>query len=496
MLQGLWVQSARRFPETHAHCQKISSKFRSTNYEHLSTSGISHPNFPHILPLLVSGNISIIWSHYSPYSFPIDTWPPPHPSFLSRSRSSLSRLRKASQSARKRDNRTAKRNSSGSLKAHSNNAIVLPSLQNNQEDHFSPTATSPAETAPVEDSSSIFYDSDPFRKIESPTELRSSRPPLHIVTQRPGRPPVPRRPLPATPKTPPQSPSTSTSSARRSSLPWLRAFSKARLLPSRRQSLQTQTHQDHYKETSDRRVRSSAPSPVDRPVSLAYSLPDFNFDQIDFTTIVESSPVPEESVLSISPVETAQPYPSPVEESKPIAEPEPAVELKPEPKSLVEPKLFVKPQSPVAAHAPRLRLQLPDYTCVDPRSLGVSPVLASALSRYSLSNTPIPPSPSWLSRNVARFEHSQDEQSPAPSILPPSPAPLPILPRSLLPISPPSPAPLPILPRSLLPVASPSPEPLPIPLRSRLPVITITTDFDTQVRSNKTSFLCNAHCCI
>lgn len=336
---------------------------------------------------------------------------------------------------------------------------------------YSSPITSPADTAPVEDSTSIFYDSDPFRKTESPTELKPkrSKPALRVVTQRAARPPPPRRPLPATPKNTPQSPPPTTGQIRQTSIPWLRGFSKTKLLPSRKPSLKDKLTPDSF-------IRSAEPSPGDPEASsLEYSLPDLDFDQIDFSTVVDTSPADEE--VSLPTVDLRITAPTPPDSPASVADSS-AAQLS-------------EATSPAVSQVPRLRLVLPNYTCVDPKILGVSPVLASAISRYSLAATPLPPSPSWLSRNVAQFEHSQHDKVPAAAPnSPSSPAPLPILPRSLRQAIPPSPAPLPILPRSLLPVSPPSPDPLPIPPpRARLPVITITTNFDTQVRYNLSSLL-------
>ena len=71
------------------------------------------------------------------------------------------------------------------------------------------------------------------------------------------------------------------------------------------------------------------------------------------------------------------------------------------------------------------------YECVDPRELQASPAVTASVE-FSPSATPLPPpSPSWLSRNIHDLEPTASRTLPVPQIPPPSPAPLPILPRYL-----------------------------------------------------------------
>ncbi|KAK7694982.1 hypothetical protein QCA50_002170 [Cerrena zonata] len=72
------------------------------------------------------------------------------------------------------------------------------------------------------------------------------------------------------------------------------------------------------------------------------------------------------------------------------------------------------------------------YEFVDPQDLTASPAVTLGTS-YSLSGASFQsPSPSWLSRNVGTFELSVKPERPLLRIHPPSPDPLPILPRGYL----------------------------------------------------------------
>ncbi|OSC99442.1 hypothetical protein PYCCODRAFT_824979 [Trametes coccinea BRFM310] len=95
------------------------------------------------------------------------------------------------------------------------------------------------------------------------------------------------------------------------------------------------------------------------------------------------------------------------------------------------------PRLEITEASPRLHiasLELPRFEFVDPRSLTAS-APASAVDRISRFWS-TPPSPSWLSRNVADLEPALPTNSPPPLPIPPPPSPpLYIVPRSLRPDS-------------------------------------------------------------
>ncbi len=81
------------------------------------------------------------------------------------------------------------------------------------------------------------------------------------------------------------------------------------------------------------------------------------------------------------------------------------------------------------------RFPLIKWERVNPNELTPSPytILGTDLSPAETPLLPIP-SPSWLSRNTRDIEFGRTQPPPTIQIAPPSPAPLPILPRSLLPV--------------------------------------------------------------
>ncbi|CAL1695179.1 unnamed protein product [Somion occarium] len=81
---------------------------------------------------------------------------------------------------------------------------------------------------------------------------------------------------------------------------------------------------------------------------------------------------------------------------------------------------------------PSTRLPLIKYDLVDPKELTASPAVSFATGFTPAATPLLVPSPSFLSRNVGDFQLPVKQERPLLRIHPPSPAPLPILPRGLL----------------------------------------------------------------
>lgn len=99
-----------------------------------------------------------------------------------------------------------------------------------------------------------------------------------------------------------------------------------------------------------------------------------------------------------------------------------------------EPEISLIESVQAPAPAPDIPIPLIRYEFVDPQELTASPAVTLGAS-YSLSGVSLQsPSPSWLSRNVGSFElpTSVEPERPSLQINPPSPDPLPILPRGYL----------------------------------------------------------------
>lgn len=98
-----------------------------------------------------------------------------------------------------------------------------------------------------------------------------------------------------------------------------------------------------------------------------------------------------------------------------------------------EQELEVSPNTePIQVPEPIPDIPLIRFEFVDPQELTASPAVTLGTS-YSLSGASFQsPSPSWLSRNVGSFEPPTKPERPLLRIHPPSPDPLPILPRGYL----------------------------------------------------------------
>lgn len=257
----------------------------------------------------------------------------------------------------------------------------------------------------IKQPSDTFDSSDPFRK-EHPAEKSNYRPklipvsPLRVVQDAPVDPNlIP----PSPPGTRPSSPSTITPSL---------AVSSTGLNPIRKglQRLKTLTRARSI--LPPRRVASDPGRiPAAQPTSSTpqpHFLPELSFDTTPF--------------LDFSPFERVSDYPATGaerHETQPVSLP---------------------PVSPTSPEGSRLTFPLIKWERVDPKTLTPSPY-APPTTDISPYETPLlVPSPSWLSRNTVGIEPRLVHNSnPLIEVTPPSPS---------------SPAPLPILPRSLLPVPS------------------------------------------
>ncbi|EED79365.1 predicted protein [Postia placenta Mad-698-R] len=378
-----------------------------------------------------------------------------NPSIPPRSRSSASRLRKLSRLSLKKPCPETECIPSAPPPHNRSTTDEVALVLASPKSPISPSRRHRAstDTAPVDDSSSAFYDSDPFRKVESPTECEHSGLPasLQTVTERlnpdeaSSPPPCVVSPPPAAQSTTiPDSDSAHISLRKsRKSLKRLTTFTKTHLLPSSRKCA-PEVRQIIPGELT----RDNTPEPVQNNAPLEQAteaapefLPQLSFEQVDFSSLFSDRRY------------------QPLVESIQVSEPD------------------------SSEYFPRL--QLFHFERVDPRDLTASPPL-STLVGFSPSATPVH-SPSWLSRNVKELEPYTDEEPPLPIPPPPSP-PLHILPRSLLPVrsrynsesQPASPV------RSSVHFQSP-----PSPIANRLSVIHYRQSF-TETSQNITSLLAHA----
>ncbi|KAH9950858.1 hypothetical protein B0H21DRAFT_720150 [Amylocystis lapponica] len=312
-------------------------------------------------------------------------------SLLSRSRSTLSRLRKVSRRSLTKTRGALERNSTKqSISVPEETALILafpnrPSTETPRPD-VSRTATTP-----VDDSSSVFYDRDPFRRVESPIEEHSgeSALPLQIVTE-----------------SDQADVSTSTRPFNqgvfsRTSLKRIKTFTRTTFFSSRRSApevcriLQSEStnHKPHLLGASNSPNTSSQ-------VDIGF-LPELSFDQLDLSTLF-----PKDKPWRFSRISRR------------------------DRDSFCEFLQLSKPD--VSDCIPHL--QLVRYERVDPHDLTASPS-TSTIAGFSPAATPLSlHSPSWLSRNIRDFLTAEPD-SPCLPIPPPASPPLPILPRSLLPAS-------------------------------------------------------------
>ncbi|KAH9836994.1 uncharacterized protein C8Q71DRAFT_581169 [Rhodofomes roseus] len=328
-------------------------------------------------------------------------------SILSRSRD---RLRKLSRLSLKRPRRPSSPSpaSSPSQSHHSLQAERPAFVSASPPPSVSPTsrARSSTDTAPVEDTSSAFYDEDPFRKVESPSEsefpeLRSSLQAV-IECSEPSYPSYhSQRDARSSSSTTLVSDQTSIRSIR--PLKRLKSLSKLSLFGSRKST------------TSEQEPALPEPLPS-RPVVaevVTDYIPELSFEHFDCEPIFEED---EEE----SPAPPAVPPKEPQSPLQTVQQLDPAL-------------------SKYISH-----LQVYRYERVDPRDLTASS-RTSTIIGYSPAASPLPPpSPSWLSRNVKDLEFYSDRETSLQAPRSPDPIPIP----------PPSPRPLPILPRSFLPIRS------------------------------------------
>ncbi|KAH9947726.1 hypothetical protein B0H21DRAFT_691522 [Amylocystis lapponica] len=324
-------------------------------------------------------------------SFDFDSQASSNSSLLSRSRSTLSRLRKVSRrSLTKTRGALEHKSTKQSISVPEETALILafpnrPSTETPRPD-VSRTATTP-----VDDSSSVFYDRDPFRRVESPIEEHSgeSALPLQIVTE-----------------SDQADVSTSTRPFNqgvfsRKSLKRIKTFTRTTFFPSRRSApevcriLQSEptNHKPHLLGASNSPNTSSQ-------VDIGF-LPELSFDQLDLSTLF-----PKDKPWRFSRISRR------------------------DRDSFCEFLQLSKPD--VSDCIPHL--QLVRYERVDPHDLTASPS-TSTIAGFSPAATPLSlHSPSWLSRNIRDFLTAEPD-SPCLPIPPPASPPLPILPRSLLPAS-------------------------------------------------------------
>ncbi|TFY63120.1 hypothetical protein EVJ58_g3441 [Rhodofomes roseus] len=258
----------------------------------------------------------------------------------------------------------------------------------------------------TEDTSSAFYDEDPFRKVESPSEsefpeLRSSLQAV-IECSEPSYPSYhSQRDARSSSSTTLVSDQTSIRSIR--PLKRLKSLSKLSLFGSRKST------------TSEQEPALPEPLPS-RPVVaevVTDYIPELSFEHFDCEPIFEED---EEE----SPAPPAVPPKEPQSPLQTVQQLDPAL-------------------SKYISH-----LQVYRYERVDPRDLTASS-RTSTIIGYSPAASPLPPpSPSWLSRNVKDLEFYSDRETSLQAPRSPDPIPIP----------PPSPRPLPILPRSFLPIRS------------------------------------------
>ncbi|PCH33900.1 hypothetical protein WOLCODRAFT_141859, partial [Wolfiporia cocos MD-104 SS10] len=343
-------------------------------------------------------------------------------SILSRSKSTLNRLRRLSGLSPKKSQRES--NEAEADPSHllpyshsSSNGSTLALAYAYPQPPATPVrhARSPPDTPLVDEPASLFYDSDPFRKVDSPraqnfSELRSS---LDPVAQRhsPDRTPfgsspyLPRGADPQSSAASTLTPDTeSTRTFSHKSLRRLRNFSKTHLSISSRKS------------TTQLRRPPSPPPPVP---PLPPPPPPVN--RIEFLVSVEQPRIDENGTflpeLTFDHIDFSSLFGSDTSSSSdPLPVPQTSLEA-----SQGTPRDFPD-------NFPNLQLFC--YERIDPYDPNASR-RDSAVTNFP----PIPPpSPQWLPRNPRDFEPDVDE--PTPHARQPPPPPLSIHPRSVLSVRP------------------------------------------------------------
>ncbi|KAI0778426.1 hypothetical protein BD413DRAFT_108111 [Trametes elegans] len=310
-------------------------------------------------------------------------------SLLSRSRSSISRLRKLSRPSLKRPRgvlgRTrAKDARSSSERTEDKTPARSFTLSRPSSSDASSRASSSPHTPPPSQPSLFPLGADATRKVQSFKEQSTSE--VRIVEESATGPDS----LALLPSPTPHSPKAKSFT---SSLKRLRTLSKSSLFSARRHA--SQVCQVELEERSGEPLELSGIPTAEE----LHQLPELVFEHIDFLSILEDSPA-----TSLVP-------------SSHSADQNPTL-----------PRIEVVQASP---HLQLTDLHLPLYELVDPLSLTAS-APASAVDRISRFWS-APPSPSWLSRNVDGVEPTT-RSSPLPLPIPPPPSPpLYIVPRSLRP---------------------------------------------------------------
>ncbi|OJT02712.1 hypothetical protein TRAPUB_6706 [Trametes pubescens] len=322
---------------------------------------------------------------------------------LSRSRSSISRLRKLSRASLKRPRDALTRTRAKHVRTlvedparEQTPSFELSKPSSSSSSTSSRASTSP-ETPPAHTSPLLFLGPDPARKPASPNDKEAS-PTAHFEDEAA----VESDSLALAPAATPPSPKAKSFS---SSLRRLRTLSRSSLFSARRHA--PQVCDALPAESSGASLHHHSPPTA----AEALQLPELVFDDLDFSFIVEeNTSTPPATTFIATQLDSA------AETETPVTPPLPRIEVH-------EP-------------SPRLRtasLQLPRCLFVDPQSLTAS-APASAVDRISRFWS-APPSPAWLSRNVEGVEPAA-HSSPLPLPIPPPPSPpLYIVPRSLRPDS-------------------------------------------------------------
>ena len=320
-----------------------------------------------------------------------------HPSLLSRSRTSLSRLRKLSQASLKKSRevigRTRRRESTGSDDGHP----LAVAIRRPSTDSSASSRTSSSPQTPPQSLSTLLFASH-HGKVESQTEDDHTS--IHAIEQ------IVTEPddivLASTPRA-------SRSRSITSSLKRLRTLSKGSVLTSARRHA-PQVRQILPAESSGAQARS--PGSIESP-----QIPELVFEHIDLSVVFEEDqPSPS---LQASPIDSVS--------SSPSDQQLPRIEI-------VKASPRIGPRISSASR----QLRLPQLQFVDPLSLTLSPPVSAVEGSPLFGNTV--PSPSWLSRNVQNLDIGfpipvdVTSYSPAPLPIPPPPSPpLYIVPRSLRP---------------------------------------------------------------
>ncbi|RPD82316.1 hypothetical protein L226DRAFT_22641 [Lentinus tigrinus ALCF2SS1-7] len=305
-------------------------------------------------------------------------------SLLSRSRTSLTRLRKLSQASLKKSREVIGRSKLRESTGPDSDTETRLAITRRRASSESSSEASNFPQTPPHHSTALLLETPPIGKPEPAGEESQEACAVgHIVIEPDDLPLVHSTTRPSRAK------------SISSSLKRLRSLSKASLFPGARrhalqvcQILSTESsgthHSPHFPE--------------------AHQLPELVFEQIDLSPVVD-----EDQRLALVP--TLQPDSFP--------------------QDATPPRIEISKASPRISSASR-QLQLHRIEFVDPGSLTAS-VPPSAVEGFSLFGSAAP-SPSWLSRNVQTFEVAPSTNSPAPLPIPPPPSPpLYIVPRSLRP---------------------------------------------------------------